>query len=52
MGKGREGVNHSPGLLGIGVVLWFYTLGGLEASADFTSNALKIISGDALETEL
>ena len=34
VGMGRVRVNPSPGLLGIGVVWWIYTLGGLKASAD------------------
>ena len=34
MGKGREGVNPFPGLLGIEVLFGIYTLGGLKASAD------------------
>ena len=33
-GKGREVVNHFPGLLGIGVLFGIYTLGGVKASAD------------------
>ena len=36
VGKGREGVNLSPGLLGIGVLFGLYTLGGLKASADLS----------------
>ena len=40
VGKGREEVNLSPGLLGLGVLFRLYTLGGLKASADKSYHSL------------